>query len=154
MGAPVPLATMSERPTPPGVPAELCWTVHPAARSPARALAVAGVVLLAALLAWRITGSTLLAALALLLLGLSVADWFLPRTYTLDGAGARLVGFLCRSRRLAWHEVRRVSAAHAGVHLSPLHSDSRFLPDRGIFLRTNGNRAQVLAFSQAHRTQP
>lgn len=128
---------------------EISWSVHPAAEQRGRTLAVVAVLAVAALLTFRVSGSALLGATALLVLLLSVRAWFLPRRYVLDRRGASESGPLCRTRRLDWTMVRRVQAARAGIHLSPRHAESRLLPDRGLFLRTAANNAAVLAAVQA-----
>ena len=63
-----------------------------------------------------------------------------------DPDGARETGPLCADHTLTWDKVRRVVPARFGVHLSPRHNTSRLLPDRGLFLRTAGNRAEVLDY--------
>jgi len=131
---------------------ELRWTVHPASQQKARSVAVAAIVLVAAGLCARVTDSAGAGVFALALLLLSLRAWFLPRTYLLDRDGAGTGGPLCRPQRLAWSDVRRVSAGPGFVHLSPRHSDSRLLPDRGLLLRTACNRAQVSAFVASHRS--
>lgn len=130
---------------------ELRWTVHPAIRDPARSLVVAAVVLVAGLLVWRLTASPVLGLLGTTLLAASLRAWFLPRTYVLNERGASETGPLCSDRRLAWDEVRRVTSVRTGLHLSPRHSDSRMLPDRGLFLRRPPDRRQVEDFVAMHR---
>ena len=127
----------------------LCWTVHPAAKAPARATLVGLLVVLASLLAGSVAGSTLLAGLALVFLAVSLRSYFLPRTYELDDLGARESGPLCTSRGVRWEQVRRVRAARFGVWLAERHTDSRLLPARGLFLRTEGNRERVVEAARA-----
>lgn len=146
-----PQRAMSDIPAPIPAHGELRWRVHPAGRQPTRAAVLVAVILVAALLSWRVSGSALMGLFALLILGASLRAWFLPREYVLDGEGAGETGPLCSPRRLAWSDVRRVSSLRDGVHLSPRHSDSRLLPDRGVFLRIDRNREQVLAFVSARR---
>lgn len=129
---------------------ELLWTVHPAGDHPAQGLAVGAVVAVAVLLCWRVSGSLTLAALALAFLGGSLRAFFLPRRYRLNAGGASESGPLCRTRTLTWNAVRRVSASPFGLHLSLLHSTSRLLPDRGLFLRAPGCRQQVADFVDRH----
>ena len=128
----------------------LRWTVHPAAESPGRAVLLALIVLLASLFAAAAVGSLSLGLLAALLLLVSVRAYFLPRSYELDEAGAREHGPLCAPRSLSWREVRRITAGRFGVHLSPRYSDSRLIRDRGLFLRTRGNRSEVQRFAEQH----
>ena len=131
--------------------AVLRWTVHPAAQDRARAAIVLGIVALAGLLAFTVAGSPLLAVVGVLFLLGSLRAWFLPRTYVLDAEGAREEGPLAAPRRLPWSDVRRVVPGRHGLHLSPLFGDSRWRPDRGLFLRTAGNAERVAAFVAARR---
>ena len=144
---------MPERDDSPADEPVLRWTVHPAAQDRLRAALVLGVVALAGLLALAVSGSALLAAAgALLLLG-SLRDFFLPRTYVLDAAGAREEGPLAAPRRLAWSEARHVTRERHGLHLSPLFSEGRWSRDRGLFLRTRGNAERVAAYVAARRPE-
>ena len=126
--------------------ATLTWTVHPAAERPGRAVLLTLILLVAAALAARQTGSALFGVAGLVFLAVSLRAFFLPRTYALDGQGAEERGPLTATRRLAWTAVQRVSPGRFGVHLSPRLTDSRLLPDRGLFLRTHGNRDEVTRF--------
>lgn len=143
------MASSSTDPEPAPTGAQrLSWTVHPAARDPARAAVVALVVALAALLAWSVTRSVAVtAAGAALLLG-SLAAFFLPRTYVLDESGAAEHGPLRPLRRLSWDAVRCVTRERHGVHLSPLFRPSRWTVDRGLFLRAPENAEDVARFAR------
>jgi len=125
----------------------LAWTIHPAAQRPGEAVGVALVVALAAALAARLTGSWTAGILAAVLLGASLRAYFLPCRFELDRRGARARGALLGDRALAWEAVRRVVRERHGVHLSTVHSPSRLVRDRGLFLRTAGNRDAVAAFA-------
>jgi hypothetical protein len=141
---------MPARPNPP----TLSWTVHPAVRDPARTVALVGIVGLAILLTWTLTRSPPLAALAAAGLLGSLRAWFLPRRYVLDERGARVEGPLLSARGIAWERVRAVTRERHGVHVSPLHRSSRWLPDRGLFLRTDDNAADVAAFVASRTPAP
>ena len=129
----------------------LAWTVHPAADDPLRAVCLVGVMAIASLIAYRLTESGLFAVFTLIVLMLSLRAFFLPRHYTLDAEGAGETGPLCAPRRLGWPDVRKVARSRFGVYLSTLHSNSRFVRDRGLFLRTAGNRQQVQDFIHSVR---
>jgi hypothetical protein len=126
----------------------LSWTVHPAARDPARAAVLALVVALAALLSWSVTRSVVITAAGVALLLGSLAAFFLPRTYVLDDSGAAEHGPLRPLRRLSWDTVRRVTRERHGVHLSPLFRPSRWTVDRGLFLRAPENAEDVVRFAR------
>jgi hypothetical protein len=129
----------------------LSWTVHPAAADPLRAAILVAVILVASLLTQAVTGSPVLSGFALLALGFSLRAWFLPRSYEVDSVGAREDGPLCSRRDLPWAEVRRVARSRFGIHLSTLHSNSRFVRDHGLFLRTAANRDEVARFVDSAR---
>lgn len=130
----------------------LRWTVHPAAHRPGYAIVVSLVIVLATLLTWSMTGWVWMTVLAPLFLGVSLRAFYLPRTYSLDEEGAHEEGPLQATRHLAWSEVRRVSRGRHGVYLSPLHGDSRWIRDRGVFLRTEENTEKVADFVMSRRT--
>jgi hypothetical protein len=132
-----------------GTGATLRWRIHPAAAQPARAVAVVAVIALAAALAFSVSGSGGTALVAGLLLAGSLRSWFLPRAYVLGADGAVESGPLQASRRVAWDRVRSISRERHGIHLSPLEQPSRWVRDRGLFLRTDGDpllAQAVLAF--------
>ncbi|HZM01252.1 MAG TPA: hypothetical protein VFD43_13480 [Planctomycetota bacterium] len=124
----------------------LRWTVHPAASEPGRTLLVLAIIALAAVFTLAVTRSGLLALAASLALLGSLRAWFLPRTYVVDDSGAREEGPLQAPRSLSWADVRAVTRERCGVHLSPLHGRRRWLPDRGVFLRTGRNTEEVATF--------
>ncbi|GJM20688.1 MAG: hypothetical protein DHS20C15_06030 [Planctomycetota bacterium] len=127
---------------------ELRWTVHPAAQSPARAALVGGLILGVSLLAAQLSAAPQFGVLALLFLAFSLRAFFLPRHYAFDAAGARESGPLGATRRVAWPDVKQVRAVRFGVWLGERHNSSRMLPAHGLFVRTSGNRSEVLAAAQ------
>lgn len=121
----------------------LSWTVHPAAADPPRAAMLVAILAVASTLAFEFSGSAVLGILAFLMLALSLRAWFLPRHYTLDAAGAHESGPLCADRHLPWGEVRKVARGRFGLYLATMHNRSRFVRDRGLFLRTVGGRTSA-----------
>ena len=97
-------------------------------------------------------GISLFGVAGLVFLAVSLRAFFLPRTYALDELGAEERGPLTATRRLAWSAVRRIDTGRFGVHLSPRRTDSRLLPQHGLFLRTHGNRDEVTRFLEHVRT--
>lgn len=128
--------------------AALRWTVHPAAQHPGRAVLLLGILAAAGVFTAQVAEAPAFGVVASVLLFWSVRAWFLPRTYELDARGVREAGPLCPGRELAWEAVRRVSRQPFGLHVSPRAVDSRWLPDRGLLLRTVGNRPTVLEHIQ------
>ena len=134
---------MPERPTTPVASDPLRWTVHPAASERARSVLVLLAIAIASALAASVTGSAGLGLVAALALAWSLRAWFLPRTFVLDAEGASEDGPLARARRLPWASVRRAVREPHGLYLSTRLTVSRWLPDRGLFLRTAGNADEV-----------
>ena len=134
---------MPESPTTPAASAPVRWTVHPAASERARSLLVLAAIVIAAALAAAVTGSDGLGLVAALALAWSLRAWFLPRTFVLDAQGASEDGPLARTRRLPWAAVRRAVREPHGLYLSTRLTVSRWLPDRGLFLRTADNAEEV-----------
>ncbi|MHB9025605.1 MAG: hypothetical protein ACYC7E_15790 [Armatimonadota bacterium] len=116
-------------------PEPTTWTIHAAARKPAKA-AVAVLIILVALLAVNALGGTWvhLVLAALLLVG-SIAEFLFPVTYTLDAAGAHS-RHLGSHRVVPWERVRRVSLRPRGVKISPLPAPGWAEAYRGVLLRT------------------
>ncbi len=85
--------------------------------------------------------------LAAVLLGGSLARYFVPTDFELDEQGAT-VRFLGQSRQVPWSEVQRVEVGRNGVHLSPFERPSRLDSFRGAFLRFAGNGDEVASFVQ------
>ena len=144
-------------------PEPTSWTLHLAARRPARAIAAILLIVfalfgVAALLpaGWDTVGKAVMLLLASLLLFASIAEFLLPVTYTLDaeGAHARLWG---SHRVLPWNRVRRVYLQRDGIKLSPLTTRGWAESYRGVFLRTPRREAvleQVRAWLEAAGASP
>jgi len=118
------------------VPAErdaLTWRVHPFAERPARGwLAIAAFV--AVLGALRLSGDGGFIPLAAVVLGLSLAPFFLPTTYELTSTGVtQRIAFIRITRR--WAEFPRYYHDDVGVKLSTFAHRSRREPFRGVWLR-------------------
>ncbi|MBS1709540.1 MAG: hypothetical protein JSS65_12575 [Armatimonadetes bacterium] len=79
---------------------------------------------------------------------LSTSELFLPVRYRLDDNGAQSkCGW--SSTEVKWGDVRRVVDGELGVKLSPVPENSKVAPFRGVYLRFNGNREEVLATIRA-----
>ncbi|HEY3417373.1 MAG TPA: hypothetical protein VGM23_10865, partial [Armatimonadota bacterium] len=100
-------------------PEPTTWTIHPAARRPAKAVGAVLIILAALFAVKALGGSWVLIALAALLLVGSIAEFLFPVTYTLDadGAHARHLG---SHRVVPWERVRRVYPRRSGIKISPL----------------------------------
>jgi len=125
-------------------PTPLLWFVRPCARNRLLAAVVALLVLVVSLAVQVLFGSPWWGLLALLLLGLSVAPYYVGATYAVSEEGASARGLLVTHRR-TWAEVRACFPDGEGVLLSPLQRPSRLAYTRGLYLRFADNRDEVLA---------
>lgn len=132
------------------LPAE--WTVHLAARSPARALGVALVIGLAAGWAAFLFGNAVaFLATAALLIG-AASEFLFPVRYRLTPGFAEARGPL-HWRRIAWGEVKRVYVGNGEIKLSPLKHGGPREAFRGVVLRFEGDpdglRAAIRQYREA-----
>jgi hypothetical protein len=129
---------------------EIRWTSHPARRRPAdAALAIA----VTATTAWAVLislQSILLAALAVVVLTVATASFWLPTHYVIDDAGVS-VARIGRFQRRSWQRLRTYSFGSNVVLLSPFtkpHLLDRF---RGVVLLLDGAPVDALRASLAQR---
>jgi len=144
------METAERDPAPPEV--LLTWRVHLAARHPRKAIGCVGLIGLMVLcghLIFRSPGLTL--AGALMLLG-SVSDFLFPVRYTLTTQGAEMRSWIS-GPSIAWARVRRYYVDEEGVKLSPLPRPSRLEAYRGVYLRFEHNREEVLRIVQERTTE-
>jgi len=127
----------------------LRWTVHLAPERPVKLLCALGVVAFACFAAHWAIGVLGSLAVAVALVG-SLADFLFPVTYeiTSDRATCRM---LLKRAEVQWRNVRRCYLDQTGVKLSPLDRRSRLEVFRGVYLRFNGNREQVIETVKAMR---
>jgi hypothetical protein len=133
-------------------PEVLTWSVRPCARNPLLAGVVVAFVLVLSLAVQVVLHSTWWGAVALLLLGLSVAPYYVGATYRLSEEGAAASGLFGTHRR-AWVEVKGCFPDGQGVLLSPLGTPTRLAYTRGLYLRFADNRDEVLTRVEAFMEQ-
>jgi hypothetical protein len=121
----------------------LVWAVRPCSRNWLLAAVVALFILVVSLAAQLCFGSPWWGALTLVLLSLSVLPYYTRSEYRLDEEGVVARGFIGAYRR-SWPEIRAYFPQADGVLLSPLTSPSRLAYTRGVFLRFDNNRDEVL----------
>ena len=129
----------------PGLARELTWTVHPARRNPVQAIAVAGVVLLIPLALHLIFGDPFLVFLSVLILGVSLGGYFFPTTVRFTESGVEVKSAWGRKSR-PWSSFRSFQCDAEHLRLCPLSRPSRLDNYRGILLRFQGNRDEVLRY--------
>lgn len=119
------------------------WRSHPVKQGGKRLWVVIGVFVLFPV------GLTLLygpfyGVLALVILGGSLATYFLPTDYFFYTGGLESV-FLGVRRRFTWDQFRSCYPDRHGVLLSPFPQPSRLENFRGIYLRFDGQASKIMA---------
>lgn len=112
------------------------------------AVAVALFVLAMSLAVDVLFGSVWWGALALLLLGVSVAPYYVGATYAVSEEGAAAAGLFGTHRR-RWADVKGCFPDADGVLLSPFARPTRLAYTRGLYLRFADNRDEVLTRVEA-----
>jgi len=129
--------------------AVLSWMSHPVRTQHDKTAILFAVLAVTGVLLYLATGSVGWSLIGDALLLLGVYDFLLPTTFRLDGEGAsRQTGILRRTRR--WEELRSYYGDANGVLLSTFAERSRMEAHRGIYLRFEGNRDQVMRAVEAH----
>ncbi|MCW5942963.1 MAG: hypothetical protein KIS66_12070 [Fimbriimonadaceae bacterium] len=91
-----------------------------------------------------LTGQPLLGLLGTLVVLGSTQEFLLPLHYRLSSSVARVRCGISVTE-IEWSKVRRVLVDEAEAKLSPLESETRTAPFRGVTLRFAGNADQVLS---------
>lgn len=126
-------------------PAELLltWRSHPVRRGGSK-LTLVIAVLIGLPVGLLILYGPFYAGLAIVVLGGSLASYFLPTDYTLYSGGGEMRFFwICR--RFTWEQFRSFYPDRNGVLLSPFPRPSRLENFRGLYLRFDDCADQVLA---------
>lgn len=130
----------------------LRWRSIPARRSRTSTLLVVLIVLAVPLLLFVWYGP-FFGILGFLIMGGSLSSFFLPTDYCLTDQSVYRHYLGIRQKR-AWSEFRSFHPDRNGVLLSPFARPSRLENFRGLYLRFEGNRDDVLAVvrEMVHRT--
>ncbi|MGD8237000.1 MAG: hypothetical protein PVH68_00485 [Armatimonadota bacterium] len=127
---------------------ELRWRVLPCARDWRLTAATVALLLLVLCVVHLAFGHPGWVALSALVLVGALASFFLPTTYTLSDEGVAVRGLFGTTRR-EWGALRSHRADAQGVLLSPFSRPSRLDSFRGIYLRFQDNREQVMTIVAA-----
>jgi len=120
----------------------LRWTIHLAPEHPLKLLCALGVIALVSVAAHRVIGPLGSMAVAAALVG-SLADFLFPITYEIkpDRVTCRM---LFKQAEIMWRDVRKCYLDAHGIKLSPLARPSRLEAFRGVYLRFDRNKEQVI----------
>ena len=124
----------------------LSWTSHPLKKSKQKTvLLIAALFLIWSLVFWATSYSWGLLFLAILILTGSLSPYFFPTKYELTQEQVK-VNFLAVKKNKAWSEFRSYYPDKNGVFISPFARPSRLENYRGLYLRYQGNKEEVLNF--------
>jgi hypothetical protein len=124
---------------------ELSWRSYPARRSLARTATVVVILIaLFAFISWY-TASLFMGLVLTMVVALSLASYFTPTWYTLTDEGIAVRTLVTKMQR-PWSVYRSCWPDKNGVLLSPFPHPSRLENFRGVFIRFEDNRDEVVRF--------
>lgn len=138
---------------PPHPDQSLRWRAWPAARNPRLAVAVGALVVIVAIVVGLAFRGVFWVAVAVLFLGGSLIPFFGPTWYELTEDGVTVRGVLYRTSK-EWTAFRACRSDDESVLLSPFSRPSRLDAFRGVVLRFDGNKDEVMAFVQRKLPHP
>jgi hypothetical protein len=130
------------------------WTAHPARRRPQDLMLFVAVAMFSAYAVLVSLDSAFLAALAIVILVITVMPFLAPTRYRLDGDGVseRRLG---RKRFRAWTDLRRVQIGRGAALVTPFAKKSWMDRYRGIMLYLDGaDRDRVVGLLRARIPKP
>lgn len=125
----------------------LKWIDHPLKKSGKNLLIVVLFLVIAPTVVFFSTRSIFFLLLSIIFLLGSLSTFFLPTTYELTENGIK-VKFFFNTRKMEWGKYRSFYVDKNGVLLSPFEKPSRLENFRGIYLRFNQNKDEVVNFIQ------
>lgn len=125
----------------------LKWIDHPLKKRGKNLLIVVLFLVIAPTVVFFSTKSLFFLLLSVIFLLGSLSTFFLPTTYELSEDGLK-VKFFFNTRQMEWGKYRSFYADKNGVLLSPFEKPSRLENFRGIYLRFNQNKDEVVNFIQ------
>jgi len=120
------------------------WVCHPIRHAHKKTAILALVVTLTAVFIYLNTYSVGWTVFAVLMLALGVIDYIAPMEFFIDDWGVHTRLFFYR-RRKPWSVLRTYHPDRNGVLLSPFSRQTRLETFRGIYIRFDGNRKEVMS---------
>jgi hypothetical protein len=121
------------------------WTTHLLARNPVKGLIPMAVTVFFCIMVWLAFEIWLYVVLSGVVLFLSMARFYLPVRYRLDGEGVR-IRFFGREKFRPWSDFKNVYVHRDGIFLAPFEEPSRLDAFRGVGLNYNENKDEVVSF--------
>jgi len=123
----------------------LKWSTHPVKKKTLVSILVILFLFFIWILVYLTTQSLFFTVLSVIILLGSLSSFFLPTHYELDEKKIKIKYFLA-TREKNWSMFRSFYADKNGVLLSPFEKPSRLENFRGIYIRFNQNKDQVVDF--------
>lgn len=123
----------------------LRWSSHPFKRKKLTSLLVVLCLLAVWISVYLTTFSVLMTAISFIILTGALSPFFLPTNYELTSDKIK-VRFLFSQKEKEWSYYRSFYVDKNGVLLSPFEGPSRLENFRGIYIRFDQNRDQVVEF--------
>jgi hypothetical protein len=123
----------------------LRWSTHPIKRSAKISILVILLLFIIWLLVYLTTFSPLLTVLSVVIMLGSLSPFFLPTYYELGEKKVR-VKFFFSTKEKEWSTFRSYYVDKNGVLLSPFEKPSRLENFRGLYVRFNQNKEEVVDF--------
>lgn len=137
--------------------AVLKWSSHPVKKKASVSVLVVVFLLVVWWVVYVSTSSVFLTGLSVVIMLVSLSSFFLPTHYELDQRKVRIQYLLTRRER-EWGAFRSFYVDKNGVLLSPFPKPSRLENFRGVYVRFNRNKDQVVDFVkskiQRHESVP
>ncbi len=127
----------------------LKWSSHPVRKRTLISILVILFLFVVWLVVYLTTSSLLLTVLSVVIILGSLSSFFLPTHYELDQKKVR-VRFFLTTREREWDAFRSFYVDKNGVLLSPFEKPSRLENFRGIYVRFNQNKDQVVDFVKSN----
>lgn len=123
----------------------LKWIDHPLKKSGKNLLIVVLFLIVAPAVVFFSTKSLLFLFLSIIFLLGSLSTFFLPTSYELSENCIK-VKFFFNTRKMEWGKYRSFYVDKNGVLLSPFEKPSRLENFRGLYIRFNQNKKEVIDF--------
>jgi hypothetical protein len=121
------------------------WSTHPVKRSTKISVLVILFLFVVWFLVYLTTFSLLLTILSVVIMLGSLSPFFLPTYYELDNKKVK-VKFFFNTKEKEWNMFRSFYVDRNGVLLSPFDRPSKLENFRGLYVRFNQNKEEVVDF--------
>lgn len=121
----------------------LVWKVYLLRESPRKVLLVVPVVAVSLFAGYIFTHSLLVLTVTLFLFVSALTEYLFPIRYELTSRGASAYTLFGRTT-IEWERVRKYYVDDHGIKLSPLPTQGRLEPYRGVYLRFGRNRDEIM----------